>query len=113
MANERLITETDIFSAPTFNDWVESGKISYEMATNGLNELLITLGNYKMHLSNNGVIGGTVIDGQRQIKDIYEIKILNSDNINETEKWLQPILFQLTLTKDDVTQIIGKILQVI
>ena len=48
-----------------------------------------------------------------EIKDIYEIKVLNPNEINETQKWIEHILFQLTLTKEDVTQIIGKILKVV
>ena len=86
---------------------------SYEKNQEGLNELKLNIGNYKMYLSNNGVIGGKIINGEREIKDIYEIKVLNPNEINETQKWIEHILFQLTLTKEDVTQIIGKILKVI
>ena len=50
---------------------------------------------------------------EREIKDIYEIKVLNPNEINETQKWIEHILFQLTFTKEDVTQIIGKILKVV
>jgi peptidoglycan/xylan/chitin deacetylase (PgdA/CDA1 family) len=87
--------------------------LSYEKNQEGLNELKLNIGNYKMYLSNNGVIGGKIINGEREIKDIYEIKVLNPNEINETQKWIEHILFQLTLTKEDVTQIIGKILKVI
>lgn len=113
MIKERLITESDIFMHENFCKWLESGEISYEKNQEGLNELKLNIGNYKMYLSNNGVIGGKIINGEREIKDIYEIKVLNPNEINETQKWIEHILFQLTLTKEDVTQIIGKILKVI
>lgn len=113
MIKERLITESDIFAHENFCKWLESGEISYEKNQEGLNELKLNIGNYKMYLSNNGVIGGKIINGEREIKDIYEIKVLNPNEINETQKWIEHILFQLTLTKEDVTQIIGKILKVI
>jgi len=113
MIKERLITDSDIFEHEKFSKWLKTGKISYEKNPEGLNELKLNIGNYKMYLSNNGVIGGKIINGEREIKDIYEIKILNPNEINETQKWIDHILFQLTLTKEDVTQIIGKILAIV
>ena len=113
MVKERLITESDIFGHEKFCKWLEAGKISYEKNSEGLNELKLNIGNYKMFLSNNGVIGGKIINGEREINDIYEIKVLNPNEINETQKWIDNILFQLTLTKEDVTHIIGKILSII